>query len=307
MGLTKYPFGVSSFGCPLPASSLYPMNGEKHWWVRAYSGVGGGSDGMPGDNPDEPLLTMAKAFTKIDSGDVIHFVGNVREQLNTPAGVFDVTIIGEGTRPRHADAHTGNNGYQTATWKAPAAPAATTPLLKVRQQGWRIVNVLIAPPSDEAGISFMRDAATGDDERDSSQSGVYGCRFAGGSSGIKIIGTEIVHGIEIYGNYFADITRAIYATSYYGRRCIIEKNKFELNTNHIVAALGDSVIINNVFGQFTTLSIDLTDGNGHNVVTKNYLSGTYSIAGGYKKSNANDEWAGNFNSLAGGITAVVPA
>jgi hypothetical protein len=281
------------------------MNGGNHYWVRAYSGVGGGSNGNGGKSPDEPLLTMAKAFTLIDSGDIIHFVGNVAEQIETPAGVFDVTIIGEGTRPRHADAHTGNNGYQTATWKT--AGIATTPLLKVRQQGWRICNVLIAPPADSPGIDFMRDAAAGDSERDSSHSGVYGCRFAGGSSGIKITGTEIVHDIEIAGNIFNDITRAIWATAYYGRRFLIHDNDFDLNTNHIVAALGDSKIINNVFGQFTTMGVDLTNGNGHNVVTKNYLSGTYSIGGGYKKSNANDEWAGNFNSLTGGITAVVPA
>ena len=40
---------------------------------------------------------------------------------------------------------------------------------------------------------------------------------------------------------------------------------------------------------------------------KNYLSGTFSSAGGYTVANANDEWAGNFNTLAGGITVADPA
>lgn len=310
---TSYPNGVLSMGGLAALGPFSPMNGRKHIWVRGVTSVATsgsnrdllGNDGAPGDNPDEPLRTMARAFVLAEPGCTIHFTGNIREQLNSPAGLFDVTIVGEGNRPRHADAHTGNNGYSAATWKSPAVPVAVTPLLKVRQQGWRFANILFANPSDAPALDFMRDAAAGDDERDSSHAEVLGCRFAGGSSGIKITGTEIVHNLFIHDNIFNDITRAIWATAYYARRAVIEHNIFELNTNHIVAAFGDSHILNNSFGQFTTLSIDLTGGNGHNVITGNYLSGTYSIAGGYKKSNANDEWAGNQN--VAGVTTVVPA
>jgi hypothetical protein len=312
---TNFPQGLTSMGVPAGVGDLIPMNGRKQIWVRGVSSLATigqnrdliGNDGAPGDNPDEPLLTMARAFQLLESGAVIHFTGDIKEQLSAPDGIFDVTIIGEGTRPRHADAHTGNNGYSAATWKSPAVPAATTALLTVRQQGWRFANILFACPSDDAALDFIRDAAAGDLERDSSHAAVLGCRFAGaGLAGIKISGTENVFDLLIKGNIFNDLTTAITAGAFC-HRFIIEDNRFDLNTNHIVASLTDSFILNNVMGQFTTLSIDLTGGGGHNVITKNYLSGTYGIGGGYVKSNANDEWAGNFNSLAGGITAADPA
>jgi hypothetical protein len=303
MSMTAYPNGISSFG--IPAVGRYQANGAKHYWVN---GNVGGSDRLPGDNPDEPLATVEEAFTRITSGDVIHLLGNIREQLTAPAGVFDVTIVGEGTRPRHADAHTGTNGYRaTCTWKSPAAPTAATPLLKLQQQGWRLQNILWVPPSDAAAIALIRDTGSGDDERDASHAEIIGNRFAGGSIGIQFLGTEILHNCLIADNVFQDSTYAIRATAAYCRRAIIERNHFELNTNHIVAALTDAHIIDNVFGQFTTLSISLAGGGGHNVVARNVLSGTYSEVGGYIKSNANDEWGGNYNSLAGGITASDPA
>lgn len=295
---------------------MWPANGRKHLWVRGVTSLATsgqlrdliGNDGAPGDNPDEPLRTMARAFVLAEPGCVIHFTGNIREELSTPAGLFDVTIIGEGNRPRHADAHTGNNGYSAATWKPPAAPTAATPLLVVRQQGWRFFNILFVPAVDAAALEFMRDAAAGDDERDSSHAEIAGCRFAGGQDGILISGPEIVHNLHIHNNIFNDATgTAIKAAAYYARRAIIEDNIFEKNVNHIVAALGESIIRRNHFNQHTTQSIDLNGGNGLNVITGNFLSGTYSVAGGYRKSNANDDWGGNWNTGVGILTAADPA
>jgi hypothetical protein len=167
--------------------------------------------------------------------------------------------------------------------------------------------MLFVPPTDDAAIDFIRDAASGDSERDSSHSEILGCRFAGNSIGIKFSGTEIVHGVRIARCNFQDITTAISAAAAYARRCEITDNIFEKNTNHIVAALTDSYILRNIFGQFTTKSIDLTGGGGHNVVTQNYLSGTYTNGGGYTTSGATDEWGANFNVIAGGLTAADPA
>jgi hypothetical protein len=304
MPLTNYPQGLTSFGAVLPGKDFYTDFGRKHIFVHGNLG----DDGTSGESPEQALKTMAQAFTRIESGSVIHVAGNITEQLSSPAGIFDVVIVGAGTRPRHADAHTGQNGYKTtATWKPPSSPTAATALLKLRQQGWRIANILFDAPADAAAIDFMRDAAAGDDERDAGHSEVLGCRFVSGSAGIKIIGTEILHNLLFHGNIFEDLTTAISMAAGYGRRLRIEKNEFRKNTNHIVAALAESVIIDNVFTDHTTQSIDLNGGGGKNIVTKNYLSGTYSVAGGYRVSNANDEWAGNFNTLAGGITVADPA
>jgi hypothetical protein len=309
MPFTNFPYGVTSFGIPqLGGSPFYPALTQGHLWVRGVASGAApiGNDGNSGSSPDSSLLTMARAFALVKSGGVIHVTGNIREQISTPAGIFDVTVIGEGTVPRNADAHTGNNGYFTATWKPPASPVAATPLLTVQQQGWRFVNILFNPPSDAAALNYIRNAASGDAERDSSHSEIFGCRFAGGNAAIQISGTEIVHDLWIVSNIFNDSTYGIYSTAYYGRRFLISGNQFDLNTNHIAAGLGDSHIWDNIFGQFTTLSLSLVGGNGHNMITKNYLSGSYA-APQYAVSAATDEWAGNFNTLAGGITVADPA
>lgn len=305
---TVYERGLATFDNSLLGGLSLSMNGRRHYWVDGIYG----NNGDEGLSPNKPLKTMARAFALIKSGDVIHVNGNITEQLNTPAGVFDVMVIGEGTRPRHSDAHTSTSlesrgGRSGATWKPPASPAATTPLLKIRQQGWIISNILFQPHTDKAAIEFVRDAAAGDSERDSSHSAIIGCRFAGGLDGILFSGTEHVFDILIRGNIFNDQTGTSIKGGDFCYRALIEHNTFGQNANHIVLAATQSYIQNNMFGSFTTMSIDLNGGAGLNVVTKNYLSGTYSIGGGYRKSNANDEWAGNWNTLTGGITIADPA
>lgn len=312
MPLTNFPNGVSSFGLPLPAGyNLFPNNGKTHYWVHGNQG----SNGNPGTSPDLPLLTMTKAFTLITSGDIIHVLGNVREQLVTPVGIFDVTVIGEGTRPRHADAHTGNNGYQTANWRAPASGAVVGQAnVRVIQQGWRFENILwAAGDSTAAMIEVVRNAGAGDAERDGSHCSILGNRFSGAGvgvrSGVAGLFTEIAFNVEVAGNKFNACTTAISGIN--GNSWTIHDNEFQGCTSVITLACQNSYVYNNVLSGFTAAAnsggIDMTGGGGLNIVTKNYLSGTYSNAGGYKVSNANDEWAGNFNTLAGGITVADPA
>ncbi len=50
--------------------------------------------------------------------------------------------------------------------------------------------------------------------------------------------------------------------------------------------------------------LDLGAGND-NLVTQNHLAGTYSKAGGYEPGT-NDDWGGNYNVIAGGLTAALP-
>lgn len=261
-------------------------------------------DGNQGNNasgrsPGGAFSTMQTAFDQLKSGDTIYVRGNIIENLVAPAGVFDVTILGPATRPRHADAHTGNNGYSSATWKA---ATQTEPLLRLRQQGWTIANFLLDCPSSDAGLEFIRDAAAGDAERDSSHARVLGCRLASGQTGILITGTENVFDVEVADCIFNDLTTAILGDP--AHRWDIRDSVFHTNTNHIDAALKNSLIRRNTFGKFTTKGIDLTGGND-NVVYGNALSGTYSNVGGYT-AGTDDEWGGNFNSLAGGVTAADP-
>jgi hypothetical protein len=271
-----------------------------------------GSNNNSGRDWTAPFLTMAKAFTSVDNGDVIRFKGKVREQLITPVQVFDVSVIGEGNRPRHADATPAGGDEAASTWAAPASPTATTALCRVLQQGWRFENILFAPHTDYGALEFVRDAGAGDAERDASHGVVRGCRFAAGAYGIMIgkAGTysEIVNNLLIEGNTFNDQTdTSIYSPDAYSQRLQILNNVFQGNANHIKVPAQKSFIVGNLMGSFTTKSIYLVGGAGSNVITGNYLSGTYDIASGYQSANANDEWGGNANSLAGGWTADDPA
>ena len=262
-----------------------------------------GAAGNRGDSPGRSYATMAQAFAAAQSGDTIFLRGNVTENLSTPAGVFDVSVIGVGNRPRHADAHTGNNGYSGATWKA---SVTSDPLCIVRQQGWRFENILFACPTTDAALDFIRDAASGDDERDSSHAIVRNCRFASGQDGIRITGTENVFNVLVEDNVFADQTgTSIVSSGGFAHRWIIRNNEFVSNANHIDVGFTQAVIRDNNFGKFTTKSIDLT-GGANNVVTRNHLSGTYSNVGGYT-AGTNDEWGGNFSNITGGLTAADPS
>lgn len=312
MPYTNFPNGLTSMGVPLPSAPLYPANGRTHYFIRASLGYDQprGNDGNDGKSWDAPLLTMARAFQLVKSGDVIHFTGNIREQVTTPAGVFDVTIVGEGTNPRNADAHTNDGGFYAATWKGPAVPAAATPLVKVLQQGWQFSNILFNPPADAAAIQLYRDAGAGDLERDASHAIVEGCRFTGGQDGIQNIECAFV---IVRGNLFTLHTGSAIKSSagagvalpYESR---IYDNWFMDNANHIIYAANYGFIQRNYLGKFTTKGIDLSAGAGqYNVIYNNYLSGTYSIVGGYKKANANDDWGGNWNSGVGILTAAAPA
>lgn len=283
---------------------------------RVFYVDGNQGNSSSGRAPDKAFSTMTEAFNQLRSGDNIIFRGNIREELSTPAGVFDVTMIGGSNRPRHADQHTTNGGYSAATWKPPASPTAATPLLIVRQQGWKFGNFLIDCPVDAAGIKLSRDAAAGDSERDAGHASFYGMRFESGLIGIENAGgAGFVH---IKDSRFTRMSGSGAA----GIKCtstsvavplewIIEDSHFHNNASHILSSMSYSTIRRNIFGRFTaTLSIDIDDQPSanqgeYNVITGNYLSGTYGATA--YPPGSNNEWAGNFNSLSGGITAADPA
>lgn len=184
------------------ASGLFPLGDvspAKTYWVDANAG----SDSNGGLAPDAAFSTMAKAFAMVASGDTIYFSGKIKEQLTTPVQVFNVTVIGVGTRPRHADSTPSGGEINASTWTAPDSPAATTPLVKVLQQGWRFENILFAGPADAACIVLFRDAGAGNAERDASHASIVGCRFASGQDGIHIV--EVFNTL-IEGNIFMGMT-----------------------------------------------------------------------------------------------------
>ncbi len=305
---TNFPNGVSSFGVPvLPNYSLIHVGsstqsdtnnivGNTHYWVNGNFG----SDGNDGTSPQTPRLTMASVFSDLNSGDIIHVTGNIAEQLSTPVGIFDVTVIGEGNLPRNADSFDTNNGFTAATWKYPSSPTASTPLLKVQQQGWRFVNILFTGSlSATPLVQLFRDGGSGDAERDASHAHFVACRFDGaGPIGLQDSGGCAF--IQIQGCLFRGFTTAainnITGAGIGTLLCWnIQGNRFNDNATAIDLALSQGTIWNNVIGAFTATTgfgIDLTGGAGSNQVSFNTFSGDYD---GDYAGTTDDNWAGNFS------------
>lgn len=318
---TDFPNGVTSFGIPLPAEGgkMITTPFGRTWFVNANStipnaGWAAGSNGNSGTSPLSPFLTMARAFQSVGSGDVINFIGKITEQLVTPVQVFDVWINGCGLRPRHADSTPAGGQYGAAQWAPPASGGtAAQATLRVLQQGWRFTNFLwTAIDVNAACLEIVRNAGASDAERDASHTSVLGCRFSGTGIGIRggVAGTftEIPYNVEVGGCQFDNMTYAMRA-AIACNQWNIHDNVFGPNTNQIIMLLQNSLIKNNSIGPFTASGnsggIDLNGGAGLNQVTGNNLSGTYSIAGGYRVANANDNWYGNAAST--GFTSSDPA
>lgn len=303
-----YQFG----GVPITSGLLtgkmfYTSARGRSWYVNAVAG----SDGNTGRSPVRAFLTMAKAFSKLASGDIIYFVGKVTEQLVTPVNIFDVTVVGCGNRPHHADATPAGGNFAASQWAPAAGGTAAQATVRVIQQGWRFVNILFtAIDANGACIELVRNSGAADAERDASHTEVIGCRFSGAGKGIRAGATsfvEVVNHVLVDGNRFDNMTYGIHV-AVISNYWTIRNNEFRNNTNHVVADVGYAFIHDNIFGAFTTDSVELPgSSDAKNIVTKNYLSGTYSSVGGYTVSDTTDEWSGNFNGLAGGVTVSNPA
>jgi hypothetical protein len=309
MALTNFPNGVSSFGIPvLGGPSVY----GNYWFVDTERG----SDGNTGKSRSKAFSTMSKALSVAGTSDVVFLTGDCREELTGSNLVFDLTIVGCGNSPHHPDLPATGYRSGAATWRPPASPTAATPLIKVRGRGWRFVNILFDAPVDAAAIYLERNASSGTDEYDGSHASILGCRFDAGKVGIENAGG--CGFTTVKGNFFRGLSESGGA----GIKCTstsvavplawtIEDNRFANNASHILSSMSYSTIKGNTFGRFTaTLSVDIDDQPSanqgeYNVIWGNYLSGTYGATA--YPPGSNNEWAGNFNSLTGGVTADDPA
>lgn len=292
----------------MPFQSAYAA---QHWFVDTERG----SDGNSGMKPTRAFRTMSQALTVASSNDVIYFTGDVREELTGSNLVFDLTIVGCGNNPHHPDLPATGYRSGAATWRPPASPTATTPLIKVRGRGWRFVNILFDCPVDAAAIYLERNALSGTSEYDASHASIIGCRFDAGKVGIENAGGASF--CTVSGNLFRGLTESGGA----GIKCTstsvavplawrIEDNHFHNNASHILSSMSYSTIKGNTFGRFTaTLSVDIDDQPSanqgeYNVIWGNYLSGTFGVTA--YPAGTNNEWGGNANSVSGGWTDADP-
>lgn len=302
-------------------NGLNPSLVRNVWYVSGNSsstlGVVG-SDGNSGLSPLTPFLTMSRAFEFVKSFDVIVLMGVIREQLVCPVGVLDVTVYGAGNQPRQAT----NGGVYTgggASWLAPASPTATTPLVRVIEQGWNFVNVQFAPVAASACITFDRRETAA--IPDSSHGSAIGCYFSTGGAGG--IGVQIIETKKtvVRGCFFEALTgaggHAIKTTAGAGianpSYCEIVGNKFAQNTNDCDLAGMDRGLItdNNFFTSNVILAgtrLKLSGGNGFNHVLNNNFSdiaADVTIAKGYTPGTS-DVWR-NWTTNTNVPIVVVPA
>lgn len=309
MALTNFPGGVSSMGIPVVGGMPISAYG-KYLFVDGNQG----SDGNRGTDSKRPLRTMDAAFDKLNSGDVILFRGNIREQLVSPVGVFDVTIIGCGNRPRHADAHTGNGGYSGATWRAPSTGETSAALLRIQQQGWKVHNVCfqIGATSSYA-IEIYKTDDSGDDERDGAHLIVSDCKIQGQSAGgVGIRASGGMGFIGVYNNLFLGCTTGIGSGAGGGGTqgwWEVVGNRFSDNTNGMVVPLVKSLVKGNYFLATQTIDLSLSGGS-NNVVTENVFMNDYDLS----VAGTNDLWFNNYaldaasdEVAADGKTTAVPA
>ncbi len=271
-----------------------------------------GRSAASGSSWNNAFSTMALAFTAVTArpGSVIWFRGNINEQLTTPLGAVDVTVIGAGTRPRHADTHPLNGELTGSTWKI--GSLGNAPLCIVRSPGWRFINVLFAAHASNYALRLDRTGVEDATEEDASHLEVQGCRFASGAGGISDTGgcfdvlvqdnifqaltTACILGVgnigvgqlmwHIKGNHFNNFTNGVKIAAH---ECVITGNfftdggtpntTFVLNTSN--GAGRDNFIVGNCF-QTATANFNTPDvvGNSTDVWFNNSIDATTAGVGG---------------------------
>lgn len=306
MGIVSNSFkhGLPNSATTIDGAAVVQGKG-KVWYINAQQSGTGGS----GEAWSTAFSTWAQAAVSLASGDTVFLSGKLLEQVVTPVNVFDVSVIGIGNRPRHADSAPVGGNLGTAQWGPPASGAVSgQATVRVLQQGWRFENILFTMQSSTAAaIELVRNAGAGDLERDASHAVIRGNRFAGAGVGIRFgvaaLFTEMCADVLIEKNEFESNTTAILATSgFTANQHIIQDNIFLLNTNDISGPFFKARILRNVMSLAPTICIGLTGGS-NNQIHGNYLPGTYTTSTLYNDVTG-DNWNGNYAST--GVTAAVP-
>lgn len=278
-----------------------------------------GDDSYDGHSWERALKTMGAALDAVETLGTIFFVGDVREELTGSNLVFDVSIIGCGTKPHHPDVPATGYHPGAACWRPPATPTEATPLLTVRGRGWRFVNILFDAPVDAAAVVLETNAESGDDEYSAGHASFIGCRFDAGAIGIEDSGGAgfvLVEDCDFRGLTDAAIKCTSTAVAM-PLRWMIRNNTFMDNKSHVLMTMSRCVVRDNVFGKFTTTALNTiynSEQGEYNVVGPgNAFSGDVDATSSKYVGDSTDTWAGNFAmtvngaGVATGSTNTIPA
>lgn len=259
-------------------------------------GVSSSGNGLSWENA---YKTMTEALAAVQTGGVIYFRGDVREECVGSNLVFDVTIRGTGFL-HHPDLPATGYDPGGAMWRPPASPTTATALLEVRGRGWKFENFSVDAPVDAPAFKLVRNALSGVSEYDASHAKFVGVRGMAGQNFIADVGgcyNVTVDGCELSQFSAAAIINTSTSVANPLNWKIIN-NIFPADTSdfgnvtHIDSPLNSGIIAGNIFGKVrsTAKYIDLTGGN-NNIVTGNVLGGEYDTSN--YVSGTGDEWMQN--------------
>ena len=254
-----------------------------------------GRTGATGESWSEAVNTMAAAFAKAETGDVIYVKGRVVENLTTPAAALDVTIVGMGTNPRAGGAE----------WRSDEHPDGDDSPLTVITPGWRVVNMLFRGTTAAPAISLEYDAST----KWANRFSAIGCEFSdgmggiwdtGGTDSVKIIGCDFRNMTEESDDSYAikGVSTGVALPLWWN---IIDCN-FRNNKNHVLLDASEALVKGCVFTNkghsITTVTKLNLSGSGsqglNNIVTQCFLGGDYRTNNDEYVSGTDDQWVGNY-------------
>lgn len=265
-----------------------------------------GNDGNDGRawGHDGALLTVQAALDKCSgTGDRVFVApGTYTETLTTPLDATATygSLIGFNPSPLM-----GESPKLTSA----ATDAAT---LTVRGRGWRIANLYVDAPTEEAAIKL--DAKTAGCV--SAFTVIENCNISWGKYGVDGYGSPgLVTIRDCFFNFLLESgAMAITCTDASASQpnvWLIENNIFVANANHICfnqadgpfnATIRDNVFHAAYFNSTVTQKVHLGSGGGYNAVYHNFMGGTFSHSGGYQEGATGDNWYGNFTEA--GIDSV---
>jgi hypothetical protein len=264
----------------------------------------------PGGGVGQSYTSLTDIKSNLRPRDVVIIGGVLREQVVLPITAYDILFMGAANIPRQAT----DGGVPTgggATWMAPLAPVALTPLVEVTRQGVTFENILFNPPTSSAAIRLTTSGGL----NEAGQANVRGCTFLGGGTGQ--IGVE-----DNGGSGFVIIEDCLFqlltGTAILGLTTAnaiplswtIQRNKFIQNTNDIKMSLSQALIEANRFfaaGSGSTNKVIDTialsgQGNNNHVLLNQFKNVVTEIKNnnGYR-GGSTDTW----NNYAEGTAALI--
>lgn len=278
-------------------------------WVRPQDGDDNSADGTYA----AAYATVEAALNAAQEGQVVGILGVVQEEIATPLGLNDVSLVGMANQPRQATTSGVPNGGG-ATWLSPSG--GTAALLQIRGQGWKVQNIYFnnsATDAPDIDLLLEGDPPTA---ADAGHAQILDCVLTGEDDGIWLTGGVSFITIKRcrFFNFKGAGDTAIKGVSGLGIGTnwsyLLEENVFHDNVNHIVAALHNGHLVGNVIDvkgltvATTTVAVDFTNGAA-NTVMGNYLGDNATGAAATWTAGTNDKWC-NFTA-DDGVSSAVPS